>query len=72
MSADLDTARSAQQHLSEVLSDVSAVNGIGITRVGDGFGLKLNLTDASAEHSVPSEIDGVSVRVVVVGRAFAH
>jgi hypothetical protein len=72
MYASLDAARSAQQHLAEILSDVPQVNGIGITRIDDGFGLKLNLTDASAEDAVPAEIDGVSVRVEVVGRAYAH
>ena len=72
MSANLDQARAAQRHLAEVLSDVPQLNGIGITRVNEGFGLKANFTDSSVLARVPSEIDGVAVRVEVVGPVFAH
>jgi hypothetical protein len=72
MSANLDQARAAQRHLAELLSDIPQLNGIGITRVNEGFGLKANLTDSSVMARVPSEIDGVAVRVEVVGPVFAH
>jgi hypothetical protein len=72
VSVSFDHARAAQRHLALILSDWPQVNGIGITRKGDGFGLKLNLTEGSPRAEVPAEVDGVPVQVEVVGRAFAH
>jgi hypothetical protein len=71
MSATIDDARAAQQRLAAMLGDVPEVNGIGITRAGDGFALKLNLTSPAAVE-IPAEVDGVSVRVDVVGPAVAY
>ncbi len=58
----------AQRKLVRKLSGVSEVNGVGITRVDEGFCLKVNLSVRPAEGvEVPNEIDGIPVRVEVVG-----
>jgi hypothetical protein len=40
---------------------------VGITRLGDGYALKLNVA-AEAAPGLPTELDGVPVIVEVVGR----
>ncbi len=66
MSADLERARAAKARLAEALGGEERVVGIGLERLGDGFGVKVDLREAGPE--VPAEVDGVSVAVDVVGR----
>ena len=47
------------QHLADVV-------GIGITRLGDDYAVKINLR-GPARPDLPAEIDGVPVRVEVTG-----
>jgi hypothetical protein len=61
----LEQARAAKARAEEVFRDLPVV-GIGITRVGAGYGLKVNLSRA-ADGKVPAEVDGVPVRHEVVG-----
>jgi len=43
--------------------------GIGITRIGEGYGLKVNLRTAAGKGvELPDKVDGVPVKVEVVGR----
>ena len=49
-----------------VLPYLAAVVGVGITRVGEGYGLKINLREPATE-ALPTEVAGVPVRVDVVG-----
>jgi hypothetical protein len=68
MSATLEEARAAKRHAHEVFERLACVAGIGIARVGDGYGLKVNLQctpDAGVE--LPNEVDGVPIRLEVVG-----
>jgi hypothetical protein len=47
---------------------VATVTGVGITRVGEGYGVKVNLGAAPEEGTeLPEAVDGVPVRVEVVG-----
>lgn len=47
---------------------MAAVVGVGITKVGNGYGLKVNLRRAPAKKAaLPSLVDGVPVVVDVVG-----
>ncbi|MGH2703814.1 MAG: hypothetical protein ACRDJ4_01575 [Actinomycetota bacterium] len=43
------------------------MNGVGLTRLGDGFGIKVNLTQRDEERPIPDQVDGVPVRVETVG-----
>lgn len=66
-------ATAAQRKLVRKLRTVREVNGVGITRVEAGFCLKVNLSvRPRAGVPVPEEIDGVPVRVEVVGRIRAR
>jgi hypothetical protein len=64
---DLTRAQAAQDHLVEILANNPEVNGIGIMRAAGGYVLKVNVRTESARHSVPKEIDGVTVQVQTIG-----
>ena len=64
--ATLDEARAAKEKLRTVLADRPEVTGIGITRDGGGYAVKVDLSQPC--DAVPSEIAGVAVRAEVVGR----
>jgi hypothetical protein len=64
----LERARAAKAHALELFSRVGEVVGIGLTRIGDEYGLKINLSSAPKGFApLPSEVDGVRVKVEVVG-----
>lgn len=63
----LEKVRTAQRKAQTRLAGVREVNGIGITRVGSGFGLKVNLSSPTSRERVPEQIEGVPVQVEVVG-----
>jgi hypothetical protein len=65
--ATLDQARVAKAKLLALVERVAGVQGVGITRVSEGYALKLNLA-ARVEPRLPAEVDGVPVIVEVVGR----
>lgn len=66
-SSNLKAARAAKAKLSRALGAYPHVNGVGITRLGDGYGLKVNL-DRTEGVDVPDHVDGVPVQVERVGR----
>ena len=64
----LDEARAAKPLVEQALAGVAEVVGLGITRVGRGYGVKVNLSRAPAgAEDIPAEVAGVPVRVEVVG-----
>jgi hypothetical protein len=64
----LDEARAAKQRAKAIFADEPSVVGIGITRVGDGYGVKVNLdASPSPDAKLPETIDGVPIRIEVVG-----
>jgi hypothetical protein len=69
----LPKVRAAQRKVLAKLARVRELNGVGITRVGDGYGLKVNLSAAPRQPvQLPQEIDGVPVRVEIVGQIRAR
>ncbi|HEX8151641.1 MAG TPA: hypothetical protein VF698_00885, partial [Thermoanaerobaculia bacterium] len=62
-----DDARAAKHKAAELLRDLPQLAGLGITKVGKRYAVKLNLT-AEAEIELPDEIDGVPLKVEVVGK----
>jgi hypothetical protein len=65
----LDRARAAKAHAHTVFSKLGKVVGVGITTIGAEYGLKINLASPPpAATELPTEVDGVPVRVEVVGR----
>lgn len=67
-SCTLDAVRAAKAEARTVFAQMARVVGVGVTRVGDGYGLKVNLDRSpSAGVSLPVTVRGVPVRVAVVG-----
>ena len=64
--ATLDEARAAKEKVRAPLADRPEVTGIGITRHGAGYAVKVDL--AKACDAVPPEVGGVPVRAEIVGR----
>ncbi len=67
--ADLERARAAKERAKVLFAQKASVVGIGIHRVaGGGFGVKVNLSEPPPPGAdLPETIDGVPVRVEVVG-----
>jgi hypothetical protein len=63
--ASLKDARAAKTKAARMLAGRSRLQGIGITKQANGYGIKVNLLDY--DDALPAEIDGVPVRVEVVG-----
>jgi len=71
MSAEpsIQQARAAKPKALQMLQDRKLEASIGISRVGEGFGLKVNLQQPLADaDALPQHIDGVPIRVEVVGQ----
>ena len=66
--ASLERARAAKARALEVFAKLGDVVGVGLTTIGDGYGLKVNLGTAPKDMSaLPHEVDGVRVKVEIVG-----
>lgn len=64
----LDQARAAKATAFERFNTLGDVVGVGITRVGGTYGVKVNLSaPLAAGVQAPTEIAGVPVRVEVTG-----
>lgn len=66
----LDEARAAKARAAEAFRRLAEVKvtGVGITRIGNGYGVKINLSQDPPDASVlPTEVAGVPVRVEVTG-----
>jgi hypothetical protein len=68
--ANLEQARAAKEHLLMTLKGRPDVRGIGIARAPDGYQLQVNLSRDSGSD-LPGAVDGVDVRVRVVGSIHA-
>lgn len=65
-----DAARHAQRRLRALLAGRAGVCGVGLARRGDGYALRVNVTDDDVD--VPREIDGLPVEVRVTGPLTPH
>lgn len=55
--------------VAEIFGRLGAVVGVGITRIDDEYGVKVNLRSAPARGARPPEsLNGVPIRVEVVGQ----
>jgi hypothetical protein len=64
----LEQARAAKERAKTELAHVPGVVGIGLTKIGDDYALKVNLQEEPPRTTaIPTAIGGVAVRVEVVG-----
>lgn len=63
----LEQARAAKSKAVAMLSALPLA-GVGITRIGTGYGLKVNLSESVHPGSVPEQVDGVPIKTEVVGK----
>jgi hypothetical protein len=64
----LDAARAAKPEALGIFGKLAELRGVGITRVGKGYGLKVNLAcEPEAGTVLPTTIRGVPVKIEVVG-----
>ena len=64
----LEQARAAKAAALRYFEQVGTVVGVGVTRIDADYAVKINLREALPSHvNVPAHIDGVPVRVEVVG-----
>lgn len=69
--ADLEQARAAKERLRAALAGRPGVRGIGVAPDGDGYQVQVNVTSRTTSAVVPPAVDGVTVRVRVVGAVTA-
>ena len=66
----LNEAQKAKAKVTKVFKPLVGEVAVGIMRLGEeNFGLKVNLTEPPGDDvSLPTEVDGVPVKVEVVGK----
>ena len=68
----IDSARAAKTQVKKALSRLPELAGVGLTRLGSGYAVKVNLQKAIVGKQLPTQIDGVPVVVEVVGTVKAY
>ena len=64
----LEQARAVKDAALRCFEKLGTVVGVGVTRVDGDYAVKINLREPLAdEANAPAEIDGVPVRVEIVG-----
>lgn len=63
---NLEQAHEARRKLREHLAGIEGIQGIGIVALAEGYGIKVNVRD-ERPRDVPAAIDGVPIRIEVVG-----
>ncbi|HUD32873.1 MAG TPA: hypothetical protein VMR43_07615 [Variovorax sp.] len=66
MTATIEEARAAKTQVKKELSRVPGLVGVGLTRQGDGYAVKVNL-QAALSKQFSTEIGGVPLIFEVVG-----
>lgn len=65
----LKRAQAAKREVQRLASRIDKAAAVGITRIGEVYGVKVNLSTPLEDRSaIPTEIDGVQIRVEVVGQ----
>lgn len=67
MTSSIDDARRVKPQVAAALGDGPSIVGVGLTRVGAAYGVKVNLLDATALSGLPTQLEGVPLVYEVVG-----
>lgn len=65
--ATLSQARAAKARVLEVFSRLGQVVGVGLVKLDDGYGVKVNLQSRPRAVAMPRSVSGVPVTVEVTG-----
>ncbi|WP_154794474.1 hypothetical protein [Occultella kanbiaonis] len=65
--SDLAEARAAKERLAAEAGERDGVVGVGLERAPAGYGVRVNVRDEQAAEQIPATVDGVAIRVVIVG-----
>jgi hypothetical protein len=61
-------ARRVKQKVADIARAAAPVAGVGLTKVGNSFAVKVNLREQGVAGGLPDSVDGVPVVYEVVGR----
>jgi hypothetical protein len=65
---NLHQARAAKASVLKAFRRLPNLSGVGITKVGDGYAVKINLREPMPKGTqLPGEVDGVPVTIEVTG-----
>lgn len=65
--SSISEARLAKDQAKRELANVDGIVGIGLTKKGDGYAVKVNLDHAVKPGTLPSRVHGVPLVVEIVG-----
>ena len=69
MATSIEEARRAKPKATEAVKSCAVVVGVGLTKVGASYAIKVNLRQAPPPTAVPpASIDGVQVLYEIVGQ----
>lgn len=69
VNAELDAARAAKSRVKGLFPKEAVVCGVGLTRRGGHYCIKVNLEhELGPDVQLPEEVDGVPVVIKVVGK----
>jgi hypothetical protein len=64
----LEQARAAKAEAQNIFSKIGEVTGIGITKIGRGYAIKVNLrAPLRGKASAPKAVRGVPVKLELIG-----
>jgi hypothetical protein len=64
----LSNARAVKEKVAALVAGEPSVRGIGISHEDGGYAVRLNILSGPRPQKIPDEVDGVPIRVHVVGR----
>jgi hypothetical protein len=68
MPVSIERARAAKESAKVALAGIPGLVGIGLTKLGSDYALKVNLREELPDHiHVPTQVAGVPVRIEIVG-----
>jgi len=67
MGVSLEQARKAKDALARTLAGTRGLVGLGITKIGDDYAVKVNFS-AQPDEPIPAALQGVPVQVAIVGK----
>ena len=68
MAVSIEQARDVKQKAGDLARAAAAVAGVGLTRVGNSYAIKINLREPTAKK-LPQQLDGVPIVYEVTGIA---